>query len=212
MCIRDSRSDITPQVARMEAHSLKQSGPSRLCYAGSVLHTRPRALSTSRSPIQVGAELYGVPGSEGDLEVISLMLDVLEQAQVPDVHMDLGHVGIYRGLCQAAGVSGASEQQLFDALQRKAVDEIAELTADLPTAERGWLRALVELSGDATVLEQARQRLAGAPADVLQALDELIALADSLKGRFPNVQLYFDLGELRGYHYHTEVVLSLIHI
>ncbi|WP_178102767.1 ATP phosphoribosyltransferase regulatory subunit, partial [Pseudomonas sp. DE0010] len=82
------RSDITPQVARMEAHSLKQSGPSRLCYAGSVLHTRPRALSTSRSPIQVGAELYGVPGSEGDLEVISLMLDVLEQAQVPDVHMD----------------------------------------------------------------------------------------------------------------------------
>ena len=146
------RSDITPQVARMEAHSLKQRGPSRLCYAGSVLHTRPRALSTSRSPIQVGAELYGVPGSEGDLEVISLMLDVLEQAQVPDVHMDLGHVGIYRGLCQAAGVSGASEQQLFDALQRKAVDEIAELTADLPAAERGWLRALVELSGDAAVL------------------------------------------------------------
>ena len=202
------RSDITPQVARMEAHSLKQSGPSRLCYAGSVLHTRPRALSTSRSPIQVGAELYGVPGSEGDLEVISLMLDVLEQAQVPDVHMDLGHVGIYRGLCQAAGVSGASEQQLFDALQRKAVDEIAELTADLPAAERGWLRALVELSGDATVLEQARQRLAGAPAGVLQALGELIALADSLKGRFPGVPLYFDLGELRGYHYHTGVVFA----
>ncbi|MEH3021235.1 MAG: ATP phosphoribosyltransferase regulatory subunit [Pseudomonas oryzihabitans] len=202
------RSDITPQVARMDAHSLKHEGASRLCYAGSVLHTRPRALSTSRSPIQVGAELYGVPGSEGDLEVISLMLDVLEQAQVPDVHMDLGHVGIYRGLCQVADVSGAREQALFDALQRKAVDEIDQLTAELPAAPRGWLRALVELSGDAAVLGQARQRLAGAPAGVLEALDELVALAESLQGRFPNVPLYFDLGELRGYHYHTGVVFA----
>src|SRR5690606_8653357 len=112
------RADITPQVARMDAHTLRSEGPSRLCYASSVLHAKPRALATSRSPIQLGAELYGDASPASDVEVISLMLDTLDLARVPDVHMDLGHVGIYRGLARAAGLSGEAEQRLFDALQR----------------------------------------------------------------------------------------------
>ncbi|WP_312930116.1 ATP phosphoribosyltransferase regulatory subunit, partial [Stutzerimonas nitrititolerans] len=119
------RADITPQVARVDAHTLRREGPSRLCYAGSVLHAKPRALATSRSPIQLGAELYGDSSTSSDIEVISLMLEMLELAMVPDVHMDLGHVGIYRGLARAAGLSGEAEQRLFDAMQRKAMDEIA---------------------------------------------------------------------------------------
>ncbi|MBD9679026.1 ATP phosphoribosyltransferase regulatory subunit [Pseudomonas sp. PDM18] len=202
------RADITPQVARMDAHSLRREGPNRLCYAGSVLHARPRALATSRSPIQLGAELYGNTGSAGDVEVISLLLDMLEMAQVPDVHMDLGHVGIYRGLAQAAGLSGEVEQLLFDALQRKAVDEVAALTEGLPSELAGMLRALAELCGSREVLEQAREVLAGAPANVQAALADLTAIADSLAARFPQLPLYFDLGELRGYHYHTGVVFA----
>lgn len=177
------RADITPQVARMDAHSLRREGPSRLCYAGSVLHAQPRALSTSRSPIQLGAELYGDPSPASDVEVISLMLEMLEMAEVPDVHMDLGHVGIYRGLARAAGLSGEVEQQLFDALQRKAVDEVEALTADLPAELRGMLRALAELCGGRDALEQGRARLAAAPADVQVALNELIEIADSLAAR-----------------------------
>lgn len=202
------RADITPQVARIDAHSLRREGPSRLCYAGSVLHANPRALSTSRSPIQLGAELYGDASSASDLEVISLMLAMLELWQVPDVHMDLGHVGIYRGLAQAAGLSGDTEQRLFDALQRKATDEVFELTAHLPADPARLLRALVNLSGDRSVLVQAREILDGAPTQVLAALDELLELAERLAARFPGLPLYFDLGELRGYHYHTGVVFA----
>jgi ATP phosphoribosyltransferase regulatory subunit len=202
------RADITPQVARMDAHALHREGPSRLCYAGSVLHSKPRALSTSRSPIQIGAELYGVKDTAGDLEIISLMLGVLELARIPDVHMDLGHVGIYRGLCEAAGLSGAAEEALFDALQRKAVDEVISLTHELPAPYRDMLRALVELCGGRDVLDTARQRLAGAPTSVLAALEALCFIADTLAQRFPEVPLYFDLGELRGYHYHTGIVFA----
>lgn len=202
------RADITPQVARIDAHSLRREGPSRLCYAGSVLHANPRALSTSRSPIQLGAELYGDASISSDLEVISLMLAMLELWQVPDVHMDLGHVGIYRGLAQAAGLSGDTEQRLFDALQRKATDEVFELTAHLPADPARMLRALVNLSGDRSVLAQAREVLGGAPAHVLASLDELLELAERLAARFPGLPLYFDLGELRGYHYHTGVVFA----
>ncbi|MBA1248357.1 ATP phosphoribosyltransferase regulatory subunit [Pseudomonas luteola] len=202
------RADITPQVARMDAHALHREGPSRLCYAGSVLHSRPRALSTSRSPIQIGAELYGAKDTAGDLEIISLMLGVLELAQIPDVHMDLGHVGIYRGLCEAAGLSGAAEEALFDALQRKAVDEVITLTQELPAPYGDMLHSLVELCGGRQALEAARQRLAEAPPAVISALEALCSLADTLAQRFPDVPLYFDLGELRGYHYHTGVVFA----
>jgi ATP phosphoribosyltransferase regulatory subunit len=202
------RADITPQVARIDAHSLRREGPSRLCYAGSVLHAKPRALSTSRSPIQLGAELYGDASTGSDLEVISLMLATLELWQVPDVHMDLGHVGIYRGLARAAGLSGDTEQRLFDALQRKATDEVFELTAGVAPGPARMLRALVNLSGDRSVLGQAREILGGAPAPVLAALDELFELAERLAARFPGLPLYFDLGELRGYHYHTGVVFA----
>ncbi|MDF3935417.1 ATP phosphoribosyltransferase regulatory subunit [Pseudomonas citronellolis] len=202
------RADITPQVARMDAHSLRREGPNRLCYAGSVLHARPRALSTSRSPIQLGAELYGDASPASDVEVISLMLDMLAMAEVPDVHMDLGHVGIYRGLARAAGLSGEAEQALFDALQRKAVDEVAALTENLPGELAGMLRALAELCGSRDVLAQAAEVLAGAPDAVKAALADLVAIADALAQRFPQLPLYFDLGELRGYHYHTGVVFA----
>ena len=202
------RADITPQVARLDAHSLRREGPSRLCYAGSVLHAKPRALSTSRSPIQVGAELYGDASPASDVEVISLMLDTLELSGVADVHMDLGHVGIYRGLAQAAGLSGDAEQGLFDALQRKAVDEVDALTASIDEPLANMLRSLVELCGGREVLDLAQACLVEAPSEVHRALDELLAIADELELRYPELPLYFDLGELRGYHYHTGVVFA----
>ncbi|MBD1551794.1 ATP phosphoribosyltransferase regulatory subunit [Pseudomonas typographi] len=202
------RADITPQVARIDAHSLGRKGPTRLCYAGSVLHAKPRALATSRSPIQLGAELYGDASTSSDVEIVSLMLAMLELWQVPGVHMDLGHVGIYRGLARAAGLPGDTEQQLFDALQRKAIDEVTELTAHLPADLAGMLRALVNLCGGREVLGEARQVLARAPSPVLAALDELLDIAERLSVRFPGLPLYFDLGELRGYHYHTGMVFA----
>lgn len=202
------RADITPQVARIDAHTMRREGPSRLCYAGSVLHAQPRALTTSRSPIQLGAELYGDASPASDIEVISLLVETLELAAVPDVHMDLGHVGIYRGLARAAGLSGEAEQQLFDALQRKAMDEIESLTAALPAGLGSMLRSLAELCGGREVLDLAQAVLVEAPDAVHAALDELVAIADALELRYPELPLYFDLGELRGYNYHTGVVFA----
>src|SRR5690554_3020248 len=199
------RADITPQVARLDAHSLRRSGPSRLCYTGSVVHTKARDLSRSRSPIQIGAELYGEPGTSADIEVISLLLQCLEQMGVEQVHLDLGHVGIYRGLAQAAGLNAELEEKLFDALQRKAVCEISELTTDV-LAE--LLKSISGLCGSYEVLVQAREVLQAAPRSVRAALDELQQLADVVQQRFPSLPVYFDLSELRGYNYHTGVVFA----
>ena len=116
------RADITPQVARIDAYSMQVEGPNRLCYTGNVLHTQASDLSASRSPLQLGAELYGDASLASDVEIISLMLEVLAVTGVEQVHMDLGHVGVFRGLLRSAALPRAREQALFDVLQRKATD------------------------------------------------------------------------------------------
>jgi ATP phosphoribosyltransferase regulatory subunit len=206
------RADITPQTARIDAHSLQRQGPSRLCYAGSVLHTRPKSLMASRSPIQIGAELYGDAGLGSDIEVISLMLETLNVAGVSQITLDLGHVGIYRSLVAEAGLDDVVEQQLFTALQRKASGEIEaaikEGIADSSVAN--MMRALSQLNGGPEVLDRARTLLADAPAAVLAAIDDLAAVAEQITSRMPSVNIYFDLCELRGYHYHTGLVFAAL--
>jgi ATP phosphoribosyltransferase regulatory subunit len=206
------RADITPQVARIDAHSLRREGPVRLCYAGSVLHTRPQSLLASRSPIQIGAELYGDAGLAADSEVVLLMLETLRVAGLSGITLDLGHVGIYRALVGQARLDAASEAALFDALQRKAPADAAAILGQTvaDAAVRAQLLALSELQGGFEVLEQARACLAGAPAAVGAAIDELVAVAELVRARMPEINLYFDLGELRGYHYHTGLVFAAL--
>jgi ATP phosphoribosyltransferase regulatory subunit len=206
------RADITPQTARIDAHSLPRTGPSRLCYAGSVLHTRPKSLLASRSPIQIGAELYGDASLASDIEVICLMLETLNVAGVSEITLDLGHVGIYRSLVEQAGLDEQAEQQLFSALQRKASGDIAAaIDKGIDnSAVATMMLALSQLNGDRSVIDQARQSLADAPPSVTTALDELAAVADQISSRMPGVKLYFDLCELRGYHYHTGLVFAAL--
>lgn len=204
------RADMTPQVARMDAHNIKHEWPTRLCYTGTILHTHGDALEKSRSPMQIGAELYGHSGLESDLEIIRLMLEMLAVAGVLDVHLDLGHVGIYRGLSQQAGLSHEQELELFDVMQRKARPELSELLQQWAIDEQAkhMLLKLPELNGDAGILQIAGPVLAQADASVKQALSVLEALAGRLQSYFPSLQLGIDLAELRGYHYHTGVVFA----
>jgi len=204
------RADITSQAARIDAHSLGHDEPTRLCYAGTVLHAKPAGLLASRCPIRIGAELYGVPGAEGDAEILALMAETLDLAGVRAMHLELGHVGIYRLLAQAAGLDAAREGRLFEALQRKAPADIEQLLADADVADglAEMMVALPGLHGDAAVLARARRALAGAPGEVMEAVDRLERTAQRLAVRCPGVRLGFDLAELRGYRYHTGMVFS----
>ena len=202
------RADMTPQVARIDAHHLKAEGPVRLCYIGSVLRTLPDEQSGNRCPVQVGAELYGHAGYESDCEVLQLMLAAIQQAGIEDVFLDVGHVAVYRAICAAIGLEGDDEISLRDILQRKAKPELTSRLDELGVAApwRDMLAALPELNGPASVLERARDVLNGAPDEVGIALSELEAIQSEMTRR--GQTLNFDLGELRGFHYHTGVVFS----
>ena len=206
------RADMTPQVARMDAHSLGGDSINRLCYAGSTLHTRPGSLASSRSPMQLGAELYGAKSLAADMEVIDLMLTMLGKAGVPadgDLTLDLGHATIFRALMDASELSGsAQEEAVFGALQRKSRPELTELCSSLPEPVGERMSILMDLHGDVSVLDRARASLGGISAAIDRALDELDELAGVIQARYPALSLYLDLAELRGYHYHTGVVFA----
>lgn len=204
------RADMTPQVARIDARQLGRETPTRLCYLGSVLRTRPDGFAGGRSPLQCGAELYGSASVESDIEVIRLMLATLEKTGIQQAHLDLAHVGIFRGLVQQAGLSAEQEGELFDALQRKAVPEINSLLDGwtLAIEQAAMLRALVDLNGGSEVLNKATEVFASASDTVRAALDDLKQIATSLQKALPDTPMFFDLAELRGYHYHTGVMFS----
>ncbi len=203
------RADMTPQAARIDAHTLHQDGITRLCYAGHVLHTRPKHMFAGRTPIQAGCELFGSASEEADLEVINLMLASLKVAGITRVHLDLAHVGIYQSLIEAADFSDDTEAAIFDAMVRKSIPELDNLLGDCqPDSPGTHLRALAKISGGGDALVSARAVLKEAPANVRAALDQLQRIADRLHDSHPDLKLGFDFCELRGYNYHTGLVFT----
>jgi ATP phosphoribosyltransferase regulatory subunit len=196
------RADITPQVARIDAHLLNRKGVTRLCYCGSVLHTRPASPGATREPLQIGAEMYGEAGVAADVEMLELLCDALRLAGVREARIDIGHVAVFRAIAHSARVGAERESELFEALQRKDAPEIKRLSRALPAKTRDALLLLPNLYGDVKILDEAEARLPRI-AEVTRALGTLRKLAKACK--FP---ASFDLAELRGYHYHSGVVFD----
>jgi ATP phosphoribosyltransferase regulatory subunit len=196
------RADITPQVARIDAHLLNREGVTRLCYCGSVLHTRPAGPAATREPIQLGAELYGDAGVEADLEILRLLCQALELAGVRNARIDIGHVSVFRAIARGAEIEPGLEGELFGALQRKDSPRLGELTQGLNAKTREALLALPNLYGGPEVLDLAEKKLPRL-AELSRALGTLRRLAKAC-----SLPVSLDLAELRGYHYHTGVVFD----
>jgi ATP phosphoribosyltransferase regulatory subunit len=199
------RADITPQVARIDAHLLNHAGVTRLCYAGSVLHTLPSGMNRTREPLQIGAEIYGHATIESDVEIQRLMMGALGLAGFESVYLDIGHVAIFRALVRRARIERERESELFKAMQAKDLPALRELTRDVPKAAREALHVLPELYGGPEILRSAAKRLPDDPA-IVAALEDLRALSEQLQD-VARIRC-FDLAELRGYHYHSAVVFA----
>ena len=204
------RADTTPQVARIDAHNLKREVPTRLCYLGTVLHTRPENTGGNRSPLQVGAELYGHKGIESDIEVLCLMIETIKKAGLENIHVDIGHVGIYNNLVQLAKLDEDSESALFDVLQRKAMPELNEMISagTIPAEVGKMFKALITSIGSIDDFKEATDLFENISPEIKDCLSDLQSMVEMVSKRMPEVSLNFDLSELRGYHYHTGIVFT----
>jgi len=199
------RADMTPQAARIDAHLLNHQGITRLCYAGSVLRTKPDGLARTREPLQIGAELYGHAGIASDIEIQRLVIKALQAIGIDQVHLDFSHVNVFGSLIESSQIDPQLEQDLYAALQSKDQSAVAALAHGLDKTTSEALLHLTELNGDKAILAKAAKLLPATPA-IKAALDSLAQASSALEDL--GVTVSFDLSELRGYHYHSGIVFA----
>ena len=205
------RADMTPQVARIDAHLLNRSGVTRLCYAGSVVHARASITSSSREELQVGAEIYGCASLNADFEAISLLLQTLRLAGLERVYLDLSHAGVLAGILADVSLAPEQMETLYGLLQTKDRPSLATWSQALPTDCAKALLALTHLNGPSSeVLKKARQGEFALPNNlkVQESLLQLEALLTSIAELEPATEISIDLADLRGYQYHTGVMFA----
>ncbi|HEX7634811.1 MAG TPA: ATP phosphoribosyltransferase regulatory subunit [Noviherbaspirillum sp.] len=198
------RADMTTQVARIDAHLLNRESVTRLCYAGSVLHTRPSGLHATREPLQIGAEIYGHAGLEADAEIQELALASLALAGITQVRLDLCHVGVLRAIIANDEKAQRREAELFGLLEAKDLPGLRTVTKEFDAVTREALLALPGLYGDAATVARARQILPKMPG-ISKALNEL----EFLITQASTASVTVDLADLRGYHYHSGVMFAV---
>ena len=202
------RADITPQVARIDAHLLNRAGVTRLCYAGSVAHARTPVGSSAREQLQLGAEIYGCATWEADFEAISLLLKTLGLAGLTRVYLDLSHAGILMGLLDGQALDKESIEELYDLLQSKDRPRLTQWSTRVPAKTAQALIALTELNGPcAEVLAKAKKVLPQ-HASIDQALNDLERLVAVTANLSDGLELSIDLSDLRGYQYHSGVMFA----
>ena len=208
------RSDMTPQVARIDAHLLadseRQQRITRLCYCGHLLHAQGDGINMNRTPLQIGAEIFGNATIAADVEVVSLMIATLHAAGLDKISIDIGHVGIFRNLVQDTSLDSDQENKLFDMLQRKAIPELQDYLGQLALDDRlrEQFYQLALLNGDVSILNEARQVYTGCTSELLDSLDHVQQVVESVQRTYPDTLIHCDLSELRGYSYHTGLVFS----
>ena len=200
------RADITPQVARIDAHLIHNEEVTRLSYAGSVLRTKPASFLQSREPFQIGAELYGFKGIEADLEIQTLLIKTLNTIGIKSPVFDFNHLDIFTSLIASSNIERDLLDRLYEAMQKKDQSEVKSLTKPLDKKNREALIALVSLYGDVNILKEADKVL---PQDkaIKNALQFLNQIDKALKEY--EIKISYDLSDIRGYQYHNGLVFSV---
>lgn len=197
------RADITPQVARIDAHYLDNQTVNRLCYAGTVLRTRPTRIGEQRELLQIGVELFGEESETADIEVIDAMLAALSLAEADQITLSIGHVGIYRALLQKQNIDAQVESSLHDILLRKSLPDLQELgdRIDIKPFE-----SLLKLAGGEEVTETVLQSFADLEG-IKSAVAQLQAVIEHCKANH-SLNLHIDLADVAGYRYHTGLMYT----
>ena len=198
-------SDITPQVARIDSKRDNSEDIYRYCYINAILQTKADDFYASRSPIQAGVELYGYKGIDADIEVIVLMLSSLKLLDISTPTLSLGNTAIFNALCDSANLEDKDKSALRDIFRRKSVPDLNNFLSQNQIKESSKFKSLVNLDGDAKVLDDALKIFQGMPS-IIEAINDLRKLNNFFKDY--DIKLMFDLGEVKAYEYHDGIVFA----
>jgi ATP phosphoribosyltransferase regulatory subunit len=205
------RPDVTAQIARIVAMGMVGSQmPLRLCYRTTVFRYEPEHAGREREIFQVGAELIGTDTVAADAEMIALMGDCLQQLDLHDFKISLGHVGFFKALLAKSGLSVEGQKRAEQAAARKDLPRLEEILYE-EHVTGSQARALLEtpgLYGKEEVLARGRA-LAGRDPALRAALDRLTQVYALLSASDLKDRLLLDLGEFRGFEYYDGLVFEV---
>lgn len=202
------RADITPQVARIDAHLLNRSGVTRLCYAGTTLQTKVVPGLDSREQMQLGAEIFGHADWEADLEMMTLMLEVLSLADLGVITLDISHAGLVTELISKIDLDNESKSNLYAALQSKDISTLKDITSQWDEQSRTSILSLLELSGEANSVLVNASKILPKSKSIELMLEDMRRICDLLSLTNSKPRLNIDLADLRGYQYHTGLMCA----
>lgn len=203
------RADISPQVARIDAHSMKRQGANRLCYAGTVLRSFSSEAFASRAPQQIGAELFGIEEIDADLEIISLMLTTLQSVSDRDITLEVSHQLVRNWLQKTSENAGLAFDTLCILISEKRLPELDSFLgeADIDSVTKNKLCQLPRLMGGSDVLNTAK-KLFSQDNLMIEAIAEMQLLANCIGVQHPEVELFFNLSEIQFSDYHSGVLFA----
>lgn len=198
------RADITPQILRIDSHH--GQGIARYCYAGHVIHTLPSGLFGSRTPLQLGAEIFGCDDLSADIELVDVLFTMVNSLNLKaSLHIDLGHVAIFKRLAELAALSDSDTEQLMNLYANKNLPELKRISQALPMGEDFY--ALARFGHDVSALLAKLSASAKQDSQIIEAIDELQRLTRYLQQQW-QCDVSIDVTELSGYHYHTGIVFN----
>lgn len=199
------RADITPQILRIDAH-WGGVGIARYCYVGDVIHTLPSGLFGSRTPLQLGAEIFGCDTLDADIELIDVLFTMVKRLNMSaDLHIDLGHVAIFTRLSIIAQLSDSDGEQLMYLYANKNLPELKRFCHSLPMGDDFY--ALARFGHDMPQLLTKLSATAQQDEDIVNSVDELQRLQSHLQHQW-HCDVSIDITELSGYHYHTGIIFN----
>lgn len=203
------RADMTPQIARIDAHYLKTDKVARYAYAGELVRSYPTGHGSARNPTVVGAELLGSASHHADIEIVSLLIDFLNKIELSNIIIELGNIDIVVALLRALGINENHYSPFFEALAIKDTERLRELARrnNLTPEQAATLIALTTLYGNAEVLTLAAEQFAPYPA-VVAEITQLQHITHSLQKRYPQTVFHLDLADVHGYGYHNGLIFS----
>lgn len=201
------RADITPQIARIDAHYLKTHYVARYAYAGEVVRSYPAGHGSARNPSVVGAELLGSGSHQADIEIVSLLIEYLRNIQLPEVIIELGNVDIAVELLRCLGVAESQYPLFFEALATKDTERLSLLAARNEVVDDSQLLLLTQLYGDLSVIATAEEYFAASPS-VLLEIQRLKAIAEQLQKSYPETIFHIDFSDVHGYGYHNGLIFA----
>lgn len=204
------RADMTPQIARIDAHRLPTRGESRYAYIGEVLRARSESTEPRRNTWVAGAELYGVADVGGDIEIMALLLSVLADAGVRDTVLDISHAGIYAGLVDAYALSAADRALLHDILRGNRRPDLQQWQQESALDARflADVQFLTEPRAQSGAIEAFAAHFAGRHAQFDRAIADMTTAAQRLQDFFPQQRVMVDFASVGQYGYHSGLMFA----